>query len=189
LFEKNRHPGRRQPWPLPPPIGPPRPFRSRARVDRAMGDAPYRRCHENQAGGGVWPNNPPLICHVLVSSSANTNNNQPLFGSALLGSDGLFDAAHEVQILKPAKKIINLMKSSILLYSLHPPNLTAPRMMDSPFPSFPRQQSYLDLLYFLLCPEKITIVWSIFLSGFDVNSFLLRVVLIPKSNTIDVSRQ
>jgi hypothetical protein len=31
--------GRRRSWPLPPPIGPPRPFRSRARVDRAMGDA------------------------------------------------------------------------------------------------------------------------------------------------------
>ena len=43
-LEKNHHPGRRQPWPLPLPIGPPRPFRSRARVYRAMGDAPYRRC-------------------------------------------------------------------------------------------------------------------------------------------------
>jgi len=30
---------------------------------------------------------------------------------------------------------------------------------------------------------------NIFVSGFDVNSFLLRVVLIPKLNTIDVSRQ
>ena len=40
LLETNRHPGRRQPWPLPPPIGPPRPFRSRERIDRAMGDAP-----------------------------------------------------------------------------------------------------------------------------------------------------
>jgi hypothetical protein len=45
LLEKNRHPGRRQPWPLPPHIGPPRPFHSSARVDRAMGDAPYRRRH------------------------------------------------------------------------------------------------------------------------------------------------
>jgi hypothetical protein len=32
----------------------------------------------------------------------------------------------------------------------------------------------------LLCPELITIVLLIFVSGFDVNSFLLRVVLIPK---------
>ncbi len=32
----------------------------------------------------------------------------------------------------------------------------------------------------LLCPELITIVRPIFVSGFDVNSFLLRVVLIPK---------
>jgi hypothetical protein len=47
IVRKNRHPGRRQPWPLPPPIGPPRMFRSRARVDRAMGDAPYHRRHEN----------------------------------------------------------------------------------------------------------------------------------------------
>jgi hypothetical protein len=59
LLEKKRHPGRRQPWPLSPPIGPPWPFRSRARVDRAMGDAPYRRRHENLAGVDVLPNNPP----------------------------------------------------------------------------------------------------------------------------------
>ncbi len=51
--------GRRRSWPLPPPIGPPRPFRSRARVDRAMGDAPYRQRHENLAGVDVLPNNPP----------------------------------------------------------------------------------------------------------------------------------
>ncbi len=38
---------------------------------------------------------------------------------------------------------------------------------------------YLRNYYVLLCPEKITIVWPIF-SGFDVNSFLLKVVLIPK---------
>jgi len=59
LLEKNRHPGRRQPWPLPPPIGPPRPFRSRAHVNRAMGDAPYRRRYENLEGVDVLPNNPP----------------------------------------------------------------------------------------------------------------------------------
>ena len=51
--------GRRRSWHLPPPIGPPRPFRSRARVDRAMVDAPYRRHHENLAGVDVLPNNPP----------------------------------------------------------------------------------------------------------------------------------
>jgi hypothetical protein len=45
----------RQPWPLPPPIGPPRPFCSRARVDRAMGDTPYRRHHENLAGVDLLP--------------------------------------------------------------------------------------------------------------------------------------
>jgi hypothetical protein len=61
LLEKNRNPGRRQPWPLPPPIGPPRPFRSRARVDRAMGDAPYRRCHEIERGV-VYD---PTIHHLL----------------------------------------------------------------------------------------------------------------------------
>ncbi len=41
----------------------------------------------------------------------------------------------------------------------------------------------------LLRPELITIVWPMFVSGFDVNSFLLRLVLIPKLETIDVSRQ
>ena len=40
-------------------IGPPRPFCSRARVDRAMVDAPYRWHHENLAGVDVLPNNPP----------------------------------------------------------------------------------------------------------------------------------
>jgi hypothetical protein len=44
--------GRRRSWPR-------RPFRSRARVDRAMVDAPYRRRHENLAGVDVLPNNPP----------------------------------------------------------------------------------------------------------------------------------
>jgi hypothetical protein len=39
--------------------GPPRPFRSRASVDRAMGNAPYRRRHENLTGVDVLPNNPP----------------------------------------------------------------------------------------------------------------------------------
>jgi hypothetical protein len=32
------------------PVGRPRPFCLRVRVDRAMGDAPYRRRHENLAG-------------------------------------------------------------------------------------------------------------------------------------------
>ena len=39
----------------------------------------------------------------------------------------------------------------------------------------------------LLRPELIAIVWPIFVSGFDVNSFLLRVVLIPKSNIFPVN--
>ena len=51
--------GRRRSWHLPPPIGPPRPFHLRARIDRAMVDAPYRRCHENLVGVDVLPNNPP----------------------------------------------------------------------------------------------------------------------------------
>jgi hypothetical protein len=59
LLEKNRHPGRCQPWSLPPPIGPPWPFRSRTRVERAMGDDPYRRRHENLVGVDVLPNNQP----------------------------------------------------------------------------------------------------------------------------------
>jgi len=59
LLEKNCHPGPRQPWPLPPPIGPPRPFSSKVCVDRAMGNAPYRWRHENLAGVDVLSNNPP----------------------------------------------------------------------------------------------------------------------------------
>jgi hypothetical protein len=69
LLEKNRHPGRRQPWPLPPPIGPPRPFRSKACVDRAMGNAPYHRRHENLAGVDVLPNNPSWQFFTKKSSS------------------------------------------------------------------------------------------------------------------------
>jgi hypothetical protein len=38
LLEKNLYPGHRQPWPLPPPIGHPRPFCSRVRVDVGGGD-------------------------------------------------------------------------------------------------------------------------------------------------------
>jgi hypothetical protein len=59
LLEKNCHPGRCQPWPPPLPMGRPHPFRSRARIERAMGNAPYRQRHENQVGGDVLPNNPP----------------------------------------------------------------------------------------------------------------------------------
>jgi hypothetical protein len=59
ILENNRHPGRRQPWPLPPPIGRRRPFCSRVCVDRAMGDAPYRRRHANLLGVDILPNNPP----------------------------------------------------------------------------------------------------------------------------------
>ena len=52
---KNCHPGRRQPWPPPSPMGRPHPFCSRAHVDRAMGNAPYRQRHENLAGGVYTP--------------------------------------------------------------------------------------------------------------------------------------
>jgi hypothetical protein len=48
--------GRRRSWPLPPPLGCPRPFQSTARVDRVMGDAVYDRLHQNRAGGGVTKN-------------------------------------------------------------------------------------------------------------------------------------
>jgi len=59
LLEKNRHPGHRRPWPLSPPLGCPCPICLRAHVDKAMGNAPYRRRHENLAGVDVLPNNPP----------------------------------------------------------------------------------------------------------------------------------
>ena len=59
ILEKNHHPWRRQPWPLPPLIGYRRPFCSRGHVDRAMGNAPYRWCHEILAGVDVLRNNPP----------------------------------------------------------------------------------------------------------------------------------
>ena len=52
--------GRQRLWLFLLPVGSPRPFCSKARVYRAMGNAPYRRRHENRAGGGVRPNNPPL---------------------------------------------------------------------------------------------------------------------------------
>jgi len=39
----NCHLGRRQPWPPPPPMGRPQPFRSMTRVDNTMGDTPYHR--------------------------------------------------------------------------------------------------------------------------------------------------
>jgi hypothetical protein len=39
----HRHLGRRQPWPPPPPMGRPRPFRLMTRVDNTMGDTPYHR--------------------------------------------------------------------------------------------------------------------------------------------------
>jgi len=51
--------GRRRSWPLPPPIGPPRPFRSRKRVNRFVGDAAYERLHRNRAGVDVLPKNQP----------------------------------------------------------------------------------------------------------------------------------
>ena len=41
-------------------------------------------------------------------------------------------------------------------------------------------QMWREVVLVLLRPELITIVSPIFVSGFDVNCFLLRVVLIPK---------
>jgi hypothetical protein len=61
LLEKNRHPGRRQPWPLPPLIGPPRLFRSRARVDRAMGNAPKSSC-----GGCITQQSTMAIFYKII---------------------------------------------------------------------------------------------------------------------------
>jgi len=66
LLEKNRHPGCRQPWPLLSPIGPPRPFCLRVCIDRAMGDAPDHRRHENLAGVDVLPNNPPTLIFYKI---------------------------------------------------------------------------------------------------------------------------
>ncbi len=46
-MEPGRYDGRQRLWLFLLPVGHPRPFCSRARVYRAMGDAPYRRRHEN----------------------------------------------------------------------------------------------------------------------------------------------
>ena len=43
FYKKNRHPGRRQPWPPLPLMVRPRSFCSMALVDNTMGNAPYRR--------------------------------------------------------------------------------------------------------------------------------------------------
>jgi hypothetical protein len=91
MLEKNRHPGRRHPWPLPPPICPPWPFRSRTRVDRAMGNAPYRRRHENLAGVDVLPNNPHLARHYSARLGSARLGSARL-GSAWLGSARLGSA-------------------------------------------------------------------------------------------------
>ena len=56
-----RYDGHQRLWYFLPPVGRPRLFCSTALVDKAMGDAPYRRRHENRAGGGVEPNNPPWL--------------------------------------------------------------------------------------------------------------------------------
>ena len=64
--EPGRYDGRQRLWYFLPPVGRLRPFCSTVLVDNAMGNAPYRRRHENRAGGGVEPNNPPWL---VVSSS------------------------------------------------------------------------------------------------------------------------
>ena len=49
-----------------------------------------------------------------------------------------------IQILKPAKKIINLMAASIFYYSLPPPNSTAPGAIEYRPPCIPRQSRVLS---------------------------------------------
>jgi hypothetical protein len=55
-----------------------------------------------------------------------------------------------IQILKPAKKIINLMAASIFYYSLPPPNSTAPRTIEYHPPASPagRASSHIP------CPSR-----------------------------------
>ena len=43
--------GCRRSWPLPPPLGCPRPFQSTAHIDRVMCDAIYDQLHQNRVGG------------------------------------------------------------------------------------------------------------------------------------------
>jgi len=74
LLEKNRHSGRRQPWPLPPPIDPPRPFRLRARVDRAMGDAPSAGAMKIERGVVYDPTIHQLL---LVRKNRHPGRRQP----------------------------------------------------------------------------------------------------------------
>ena len=70
-MEPGRYNGRQRLWLFLLPVGRPRPICSRARVYRAMGNAPYRRRHENRVGGGVLPNNPPwLLVRKKLSSWA-----------------------------------------------------------------------------------------------------------------------
>jgi hypothetical protein len=113
LLEKNRHPGRHQPWPLPAPIGPPRLFRSRARVNRQI---ERRSCPR-----------------VLVSQHKQQSTIiMDRHYSARMGCSTLH-AKDIIQILKPAKKIINLMKASILLY-FSPPSQDCPQNDGFAFP-------------------------------------------------------
>ena len=49
-----------------------------------------------------------------------------------------------IQILKPAKKMINLMAASIFYYSLPPPNSTAPGAIEYRPPCIPRQSRVLS---------------------------------------------
>ena len=53
--EPGRYDGRQRPWYILPPVGRPRPFCLPALVDNTMGDAPYRRRHENRAGWMYYP--------------------------------------------------------------------------------------------------------------------------------------
>ena len=62
LLEKNIHPGRHQPWPLPPHIGPPRPFRSNGR--RPLPPAPRK-----SSGGGCITQQSTMTIFTINSSS------------------------------------------------------------------------------------------------------------------------
>ena len=76
LHQRRRCDGRQRLWLFLLPVGHPRPLRSRARIDRAMGDAPYRWRHENRAGVDVLPNNPPWRLFRKTSNSGRRQGHE-----------------------------------------------------------------------------------------------------------------
>ena len=73
LLEKNLYPGRRQPWPLPPPIGRPRPFCSRVRVDVGGSDG-----IGGGGGGGVGGGGARAVVVQQRIRQSNKINNKSL---------------------------------------------------------------------------------------------------------------